>query len=129
LDQGKKPKTPGHGKGEGSFRVTNKDAFDLWWEWATKPQESMLSIDGDIHYPIMELSGRSARPKEGQRSCAPIPGKSQLQHLNRIGRRIILWMLPIAALAVIWNLLDERGRQLLSQCQVEAKSRWRVISR
>jgi hypothetical protein len=29
-------------------------------------------------------------------------------------------MLPIAALAVIWNLLDERGRQLLNQCQVEA---------
>jgi hypothetical protein len=52
-----------------------------------------------------------------------------VQHLNRIGRRIIMWMLPIAALAVIWNLLDERGRQLLSQCQVEAKSRWRVISR
>jgi hypothetical protein len=30
-----------------------KDAFDLWWGWATKPRESMLSIDGDIHYPIM----------------------------------------------------------------------------
>jgi hypothetical protein len=70
------------------------------------------------------FTGRSARPKEGQRSCAPIPGKSQVQHLNRIGRRIIMWMLLIAALAVIWNLLDERGRQLLSQCQVEAKSRW-----
>jgi hypothetical protein len=27
------------------------DAFDLWWEWAQKPHESMLSIDGDIHYP------------------------------------------------------------------------------
>ena len=40
-----------------------------------------------------------------------------------------MWMLLIAALAVIWNLLDERDRQLLSQCQVEAKSRWRVISR
>jgi hypothetical protein len=37
---------------------------------------------------------------------------------------MIMWMLLIAALAVIWNLLDERGRQLLSQCQVEAKSRW-----
>ena len=23
-----------------------KDAFDLWWGWATKPRESMLSIDG-----------------------------------------------------------------------------------
>ena len=33
-----------------------RDAFDLWSEWATKPHESMLSVDGDIHYPIMELS-------------------------------------------------------------------------
>ena len=36
--------------------MTEKDAFDLWWESATKPHESMVSIDGDIHYPIMELS-------------------------------------------------------------------------
>jgi hypothetical protein len=64
LDQGKKPKIPGHGKGEGSFRMTNKDAFDLWWEWATKPHESMLSIDGDIHYPIMELSPEDRRDRK-----------------------------------------------------------------
>jgi hypothetical protein len=32
-----------------------KDAFDLWREWAQKPHESFLMIDGDIHYPIMEL--------------------------------------------------------------------------
>jgi hypothetical protein len=30
-----------------------KDAFDTWWEWAEKPLDSMLMIDGDIHYPIM----------------------------------------------------------------------------
>ena len=23
----------------------NKDAFDLWWEWADKPVDSMLMID------------------------------------------------------------------------------------
>ncbi len=22
-----------------------KDAFDLWWEWAEKPADSMLTID------------------------------------------------------------------------------------
>jgi hypothetical protein len=25
--------------------MDNKDAFDLWWEWAEKPRESMLMID------------------------------------------------------------------------------------
>ena len=23
----------------------HKDAFDLWWEWAEKPVDSMLTID------------------------------------------------------------------------------------
>jgi hypothetical protein len=42
----------------------NKDAFDLWWEWAEKPRESMLMIDGDIHYPVMELSPEDRRNRE-----------------------------------------------------------------
>jgi hypothetical protein len=25
------------------------DAFDLWWEWAEKPLDRPLMIDGDIH--------------------------------------------------------------------------------
>src|SRR5258706_60128 len=33
----------------------NKDAFDLWWEWAEKPVESMLTIDADIHEAVMAL--------------------------------------------------------------------------
>lgn len=33
-----------------------KDAFDLWWQWAERPHESLLMIDADIHNPIMELS-------------------------------------------------------------------------
>jgi hypothetical protein len=52
-----------------------KDAFDLWWEWANKTPASMLMIDGDIHYAIGAIAGRSARPREGQRSCAPVSGK------------------------------------------------------
>jgi len=89
----------------------------------------MLSIDGDIHHPNMELSPEDRRDRKKVNEAVRRYPESRVQHLNRIGRRIIMWMLLIAALAVIWNLLDERGRQLLSQCQVKAKSRWRVISR
>jgi len=41
-----------------------KDAFDLWWEWAQKPHESLLMIDADIHNPIMELSPKDRRDRE-----------------------------------------------------------------
>ncbi len=33
----------------------NKDAFDLWWEWAEKPADSMLMIDAAIHEAVMAL--------------------------------------------------------------------------
>ena len=33
----------------------NKDAFDLWWEWAEKPLDSMLTIDAEIHDAVMAL--------------------------------------------------------------------------
>ena len=42
----------------------NKDAFDLWWEWVQKPRESILMIDGNIHYPAMELSPEGRRNRE-----------------------------------------------------------------
>jgi hypothetical protein len=42
----------------------NKDAFNLWREWAQKPRESMLMIDGNIHYPAMELSPEDRRNRE-----------------------------------------------------------------
>jgi hypothetical protein len=41
-----------------------KDAFDLWWEWATKSPESTLMIDADIHYAITELSTEDRRDRE-----------------------------------------------------------------
>ena len=65
--------------------MADKEPFDLWWEWAEKPHESLLMIDADIHRPIMELSP-----------------KSEVQYLSRIGRRVIVCMLLIAALAV-WS--------------------------
>jgi len=40
-----------------------KDAFDLWWQWAEKSPESMLMIDGDIHYPVMELPPEDRRDR------------------------------------------------------------------
>jgi hypothetical protein len=33
----------------------NKDAFDLWWAWAEKPLDSMLTIDAAIHDAVMAL--------------------------------------------------------------------------
>ncbi len=33
----------------------NKDAFDLWWEWAEKPVDSMLTIPAAIHDAVMAL--------------------------------------------------------------------------
>jgi hypothetical protein len=35
--------------------MTNKDAFDLWWQWAEKPLDSMLTIDAAIHDAVMTL--------------------------------------------------------------------------
>jgi hypothetical protein len=42
--------------GEGiTFVNDNKDAFDLWWEWAEKPLDSPLTIDAEIHEAVMAL--------------------------------------------------------------------------
>jgi hypothetical protein len=40
-----------------------KEAFDIWWEWARKPVESMLMIRGEIHYPVMSLSPEDRRDR------------------------------------------------------------------
>ena len=39
--------------GEGS--MTNKDAFDLWWEWAEKPVDNKPTIDAAIYDAVMAL--------------------------------------------------------------------------
>ncbi|WFU34459.1 hypothetical protein QA635_08610 [Bradyrhizobium brasilense] len=33
-----------------------KDAFDQWWEWATKPRNSNLEINVSIWRPVSTLS-------------------------------------------------------------------------
>jgi hypothetical protein len=36
---------------------TNKDAFDLWWEWTTKDHaNSTLTIDARLHNAVMTLT-------------------------------------------------------------------------
>jgi hypothetical protein len=44
--------------------ATQKEPFDLWWQWAEKPHESLLMIDADIHNPIMDLSPEDRRDRE-----------------------------------------------------------------
>jgi hypothetical protein len=43
--------------------MNNKDAFDLWWEWAEKPLDSMLTIPAWIHEAIMALSPEERRDR------------------------------------------------------------------
>jgi len=35
--------------------MNEKDAFDLWWEWAEKPPGSMLTIPAEIHNAVMSM--------------------------------------------------------------------------
>jgi len=44
--------------------MTNKDAFDLWWQWAEKPLDSMLTIDAAIHDAVMTLPPDERRDRE-----------------------------------------------------------------
>jgi len=53
--------------------MTEKDAFDLWWEWADKPVDNKPTIDAAIYDAVMALRRRTARPRKGQRGCARRP--------------------------------------------------------
>ena len=41
----------------------HKDAFDLWWDWAEKPVDSMLTIDAAIRDAIMALPSDERRDR------------------------------------------------------------------
>jgi hypothetical protein len=45
------------------FMTDDKDAFDLWWEWAQKPLDSDLTIPADIHNAVMTLTPESRRDR------------------------------------------------------------------
>jgi hypothetical protein len=35
--------------------MDNKDAFDLWWEWADKPVDNKPTIDAAVYDAVMAL--------------------------------------------------------------------------
>ena len=43
--------------------MTNKDAFDLWWEWADKPVDNKPTIDAAIYDAVMALSPDERRDR------------------------------------------------------------------
>jgi hypothetical protein len=48
-------KDTGQAQAEKGLVMDDKDAFDLWWEWAEKPVDSMLTIPAEIHEAVMAL--------------------------------------------------------------------------
>ena len=50
-----------------TFMNDNKNAFDLWWEWAEKPLDSRLTIDAAIHDAVMALPPDERRDRPPQR--------------------------------------------------------------
>ena len=53
--------------------MTTKDAFDVWWYWAEKPHESMLTVPAELHDAVMALSPDERRDRakvnEAVRRC------------------------------------------------------------
>jgi hypothetical protein len=41
-----------------------KDSFDLFWQWAEKPLDSLLTIPAEIHEAVMALSPEERRDRE-----------------------------------------------------------------
>jgi hypothetical protein len=39
------------------------DAFDRFWQWATKPLESQLTIPAELHRAVMELAPDDRRDR------------------------------------------------------------------
>jgi hypothetical protein len=44
--------------------MTDKDAFDPWWDWAEKPVDSPLTIDAAIHDAVMALPPDERRDRD-----------------------------------------------------------------
>jgi hypothetical protein len=43
--------------------MENRDAFDLWWEWAEKPLDSPLRIPAGIHQATLPSEERRDRTR------------------------------------------------------------------
>lgn len=44
--------------------MSEPDPFDLFWQWATKPVDSYLMIDAEIHHVVMALPEEERRDRE-----------------------------------------------------------------
>jgi hypothetical protein len=53
----------GPAQAEERYVMSDKDAFDLWWEWAEKPADSLLAIPAEIHDAVMALSPEERRDR------------------------------------------------------------------
>jgi hypothetical protein len=51
-------------KGQGGLLITNKDAFDLWWEWEDKPVDNKPTIDAAIAVMALPPDERRDRAKD-----------------------------------------------------------------
>jgi hypothetical protein len=60
----------------------NKDAFDLWWEWAEKPLDSMLTIDAEIHDAVMARRTNGSTAPRSTRQCAMVLNLAHLPQVN-----------------------------------------------
>jgi hypothetical protein len=47
-----------------------KDAFDVWWEWAEKPLDSVLAIPAELHDAVMALTPEDRRDREKVNAAA-----------------------------------------------------------
>ena len=43
--------------------MTNKDAFDQYWEWANNPLESTFTLPVEIYNPVMMLTDEERKDR------------------------------------------------------------------
>jgi hypothetical protein len=54
-----------------------KDAFDRWWEWASKPLDSPLTISAELHHAVTALSPEDQRDRAKVNRAAAEIGKDR----------------------------------------------------
>jgi len=63
--------------------MDNKDAFDLWWEWADKPVDNKPTIDAAVYDAVMALPQDERRDRakvnaavrDGSQAWPAAPGR------------------------------------------------------
>jgi hypothetical protein len=53
----------GTAQAKAGYVMSDKDAFDQWWEWAEKPLDSGLTIPAEIHNAVMALPPEERRDR------------------------------------------------------------------